>query len=122
MRVIAGTEDPKSADVVLTIDGEDHAATSQGDGPVDAVYTAIDSLVDHDAVLKVYSVQAVTDGIDAQATVSVRLEEGGKIVQGQAADTDTIVSSARAYIIALNKLMVRREKTAASNADISIAS
>ena len=122
MRVISGTEDPKSADVVLTIDGEDHAATAQGDGPVDAVYKAIDDLVDHEAVLKVYSVQAVTDGIDAQATVSIRLEEGGKIVQGQAADTDTIVSSARAYIIALNKLLVRREKTAASNADISIAS
>ena len=122
MRVIAGTEDPKSADVVLTIDGVDHSATAQGDGPVDAVYTAIDSLVEHDAVLKVYSVQAVTDGIDAQATVSVRLEENDKIVQGQAADTDTIVSSARAYVIALNKLMVRREKTAASNADISIAS
>lgn len=112
LRVIAGTEAPKTADIVLTIDGADHSATAQGDGPIDAIYKAIDSLVDHEAVLKVYSVQAVTDGMDAQATVSVRLEEGDKIVQGQAADTDTIVSSARAYIIALNKLMVRREKNA----------
>ena len=108
--------------MTLTIDGVDHQATAQGDGPVDAVYKAIDSLVEHEAILKVYSVQAVTDGIDAQATVSVRLEENSKITTGQAADTDTIVSSARAYVIAINKLFVRREKTAASNADISIAS
>ncbi|MFV0473058.1 MAG: 2-isopropylmalate synthase, partial [Pikeienuella sp.] len=121
MRVIAGTEDPKSADVTLTIDGVDHQATAQGDGPVDAAYKAIDSLVKHDAVLKVYSVQAVTDGIDAQATVSVRLEEDGRIVTGQAADTDTIVSSARAYVIALNRLVLRRGKSA-PNETISIAS
>ena len=112
MRVTAGTVDPKFADITLTIDGKDHSATAQGDGPVDAAYKAVDSLVPHNAVLKVYSVNAVTDGIDAQATVSVRLEEDGKIVQGQAADTDTIVSSTRAYIIALNKLLVRRGKSA----------
>ena len=112
MRVTAGTVDPKFADVTLTIDGKDHQATAQGDGPVDAAYKAVDSLVPHGAVLKVYSVNAVTDGIDAQAIVSVRLEEDGKIVQGQASDTDTIVSSTRAYIIALNKLLVRRGKSA----------
>ncbi len=112
MRVIAGTVDPKSADVTLTVDGVDRQATAQGDGPVDAAYKAIDSLVAHKAVLKVYSVQAVTDGIDAQATVSVRLEEDGRLVTGSAADTDTIVASARAYVIALNRLLVRRGKTA----------
>ncbi|MEM7524030.1 MAG: 2-isopropylmalate synthase [Pseudomonadota bacterium] len=121
LRVIAGTEDPKSADLTLTVDGEDHQITAQGDGPVDAVYSAIDQIVDHAAQLKLYQVHAVTDGIDAQATVSVRLEEDGKIVQGQAADTDTIVASARAYVVALNKLLVRRGKTA-PNQTISIAS
>ena len=120
MRVIAGTLDPKSADVTLTIDGTDAQATAQGDGPVDAAFKAIDRLVPHEAVLKVYSVQAVTDGIDAQATVSVRLEEGGRLVTGQAADTDTIVASARAYVIALNRLMVRRDKTA-SHRTVSLA-
>ncbi|MEM7544472.1 MAG: 2-isopropylmalate synthase [Pseudomonadota bacterium] len=112
LQVACGTEGPQSADMVLTVDDVDHEAKATGDGPVDAVFSCIDQLVQHDAVLKLYQVQAVTDGIDAQATVSVRLEEDGKIVQGQAADTDTIVASARAYIIAINKLMVRRGKTA----------
>ena len=55
---------------------------------------------------------AVTEGTDAQAEVTVRLEESGKTVNGQGADTDTLVASARAYVNALNKLMVKREKTA----------
>ena len=70
------------------------------------------SLVPNAARLMLYQVHAVTEGTDAQATVSVRLEEGGKIVTGQSADTDTIVASTKAYVNALNKLMVRRLKTA----------
>jgi 2-isopropylmalate synthase len=62
--------------------------------------------------LQVYQVAAVTEGTDAQATVSVRLEEDGRIVTGQSADTDTIVASAKAYVNALNKLIVRRQKSA----------
>ncbi len=54
---------------------------------------------------------AVTEGTDAQATVSVRMEEDGKIVTGQSADTDTVVASAKAYVNALNRLIVRRQKT-----------
>jgi 2-isopropylmalate synthase len=77
---------------------------------VDAAFNAIKALIPHTADLKLYQVHAVTDGTDAQATVSVRLEEGGRIVTAQAADTDTIVASARAYVTALNKLMVRRQK------------
>ena len=57
---------------------------------------------------------AVTEGTDAQAEVTVRLEEGGKTVNGQGADTDTLVASARAYMNALNKLLAKREKTAPS--------
>ena len=64
------------------------------------------------ARLALYQVHAVTEGTDAQATVSVRLEEDGKIVTGQSADTDTVVASTRAYVNALNKLMVRRLKSA----------
>ncbi|MEM7653999.1 MAG: alpha-isopropylmalate synthase regulatory domain-containing protein, partial [Pseudomonadota bacterium] len=61
---------------------------------------------------QLYQVQAVTEGTDAQAEVSVRLEEDGKTVVGQGVDYDTLVASARAYVHALNKLMVKREKTA----------
>ena len=61
----------------------------------------------HSARLALYQVHAVTEGTDAQATVSVRLEEDGKIATGQSADTDTVVASTRAYVNALNKLLVR---------------
>ena len=59
-----------------------------------------------------YQVHAVTEGTDAQATVSVRLEEDGRVVTGQSADTDTVVASVKAYIHALNRLVVRRAKSA----------
>ncbi|MXU64645.1 2-isopropylmalate synthase [Oceanomicrobium pacificus] len=112
LRVICGTEAPQSADLTLTIDGTDHQVTATGDGPVDATFNAINQLFPHEARLALYQVHAVTEGTDAQATVSVRMEEAGKIVTGQSSDTDTVVSSAKAYVNALNKLLVRREKTA----------
>ncbi|MCP5073420.1 MAG: 2-isopropylmalate synthase [Rhodobacteraceae bacterium] len=112
LRVICGTEAPQSADLTLTIDGKDHQVTAQGDGPVDATFNAVKKLFPHEAGLQLYQVHAVTEGTDAQATVSVRMEENGKIVVGQSADTDTVVASAKAYVNALNKLLVRREKTA----------
>ena len=112
LRVICGTEAPQSADLLLEIDGVEHQRTATGDGPVDAVFNAIKELFPHRGRLKLYQVSAVTAGTDAQAEVSVRLEEDGKIVTGQAADTDTIVASGRAYVNALNKLLVRRQKSA----------
>jgi len=112
LRVICGTQAPQSADLTLSIDGIDHQVTAQGDGPVDATFNAVKSLFPHEATLQLYQVQAVTEGTDAQATVSVRMEEGGKIVTGQSADTDTVVASAKAYVNALNKLLVRRTKSA----------
>ena len=111
LRVICGTEAPQSADLTLTIDGADHQVTATGDGPVDATFNAIKALFPHEARLQLYQVHAVTEGTDAQATVSVRMEEAGKIVTGQSADTDTVVASAKAYVNALNNLLVRREKT-----------
>ena len=112
LRVICGTEAPQSADLTLSIDDVDHQTTAQGDGPVDATFNAIKSLFVHEARLQSYEVQAVTEGTDAQATVSVRLEEHGRIATGQSADTDTVVASAKAYVNALNRLLVRREKSA----------
>jgi len=78
----------------------------------DSIFNAIKLLVPHEAKLDLYQVHAVTEGTDAQAEVSVRLEEGGRMVTGRGADTDTMVASARAYVSALNKLLVKRQKTA----------
>lgn len=110
LRVVCGTEGPQTADLTLEIDGVDHSVSASGDGPVDAAFNAIKELFSHDARLQLYQVHAVTEGTDAQATVSVRMEENGKIVTGQSADTDTVVASAKAYVNALNNLIVRREK------------
>ncbi len=87
------------------------SAEATGDGPVDATFNAIRALFPHEARLLLFSVGAVTEGTDAQAKTTVRLEEGGKMVDGQGADTDTIVASARAYVHALNKLLVKRART-----------
>jgi 2-isopropylmalate synthase len=111
LRVICGTEGPQSADIVLEIDGTEQRNTATGDGPVDAAFNAVKALVPHQATLELYQVHAVTEGTDAQATVSVRMREAGKIVTAQSSDTDTVVASCRAYVHALNKLLVRREKT-----------
>ncbi|MEM6488701.1 MAG: 2-isopropylmalate synthase [Pseudomonadota bacterium] len=112
LRVICGTEAPQSADIILEIEGKDVRHTATGDGPVDAAFNAVKALVPHEARLELYQVHAVTEGTDAQATVSVRLEEAGKIVTAQSSDTDTVVASCRAYVHALNKLTVRRAKSA----------
>ena len=112
LRVICGSEAPQTADVILTVDGSEREASAMGDGPVDAAFNAINKLFDHDASLQLYQVQAVTKGTDAQATVSVRLEEHGRIVVGQSADTDTVYASAKAYVDALNNLVRRRTKSA----------
>lgn len=112
LRVVSGTEGPQEATLTLEIDGEEKTTTSQGDGPVDATFNAIKELFPTQARLELYQVHAVTKGTDAQAEVSVRMEEGGKIVLGRGAETDTLVASAKAYINALNHLLVKRERTA----------
>ncbi|MDB5419104.1 MAG: leuA [Phenylobacterium sp.] len=112
LRVIAGTEGPQEAFLTVTIEGEEKSANATGDGPVDAVFNAIHAVAPHEAILRLFQVHAVTEGTDAQAQVSVRLEEDGRIATGQAADTDTLTASAKAYVNALNNLMARKEKSA----------
>ncbi len=110
MHVVSGTTGPQTAELCVTMDGEEHCTKVEGNGPVDAIFTAIRDLIPHpDARLKLYQVHAITGGIDAQAEVTVRLEENGRLVHGQGADTDTLVASARAYIHALNKLLAKRK-------------
>ena len=114
LEVIAGTKGPQKAKIELMIYDQIKKTESEGDGPVDAIFKAIKKIYPHNVNLQLYQVQAVTEGTDAQATVSVRIEEKGKISVGQAADTDTLVASAKAYINALNKLIIKRKRTAPS--------
>jgi 2-isopropylmalate synthase len=109
LRVVCGTEGPQTADMVMEVDGAVIKTSATGDGPVDATFNAVKAIFNHGARLQLYQVSAVTEGTDAQATVSVRMEEDGRIATGQSADTDTVVASAKAYINALNRLLVRRE-------------
>ena len=112
LTVIAGTMGPQTATLTLDIAGQARTVQSTGNGPVDATFNAIKLLVPHEARLDLYQVHAVTEGTDAQAEVSVRLEEEGRMVTGRSADPDTLVASARAYVAALSKLVVKRQKVA----------
>lgn len=110
LTVIAGTGGPQKAIITMDVDGVHVTKEASGSGPVDATFNAIREIIPHTARLSLYQVHAVTEGTDAQAEVSVRLEEDGKIVNGRGADVDTLVASAKAYVSALNKLSVRRQK------------
>jgi len=112
LEILCGTEhQPPKASLSLKIEDVITSCEATGGGPVDAAFNAINALFPHEARLQLYQVHAVTGGTDAQAEVTVRLEENGRTVNGQAADTDTMVSSVKAYVNALNKLLVKREKT-----------
>ena len=112
LKVFAGTGEPQKAEMTLEVFGEIKSASETGDGPVDAIFKCVKKLYAHDVNLQLYNVHAVTEGTDAQATVSIRIEEKGKTTVGQAADTDTLVASANAYLNALNKMIIKRKKTA----------
>ena len=109
--VNAGTQGPQSAEIEMEVDGEIMKNKSTGDGPVDAIFNCIKAVFPHEASLPLYQVQAVTEGTDAQAEVSVRLEDEGISFTGRGADTDTLVASARAYISALNRLLIAKERS-----------
>ena len=100
--------------MTLEVDGEQRSCEDTGDGPVDSAFRCIKQLFESEARLKLFQVHGVTGGTDAQAEVTVRLEEHGRTVNGQGADTDTVVASVNAYLNALNKLLVKREKRAPS--------
>ena len=102
---------PNSATFEIVAAGDVKEVHSEGNGPVDAAFLALGSLIDGDPDLDLYQVHAVTKGTDAQAEVTVRLSEDGKTVNGHAAHTDTLVASAKAYLNAINKLLVKREKS-----------
>jgi 2-isopropylmalate synthase len=109
LTVIAGTMGPQSATLTLDVEGTHRTMQATGNGPVDATFNAIKALIPHEATLELYQVNAVTEGPDAQAEVSVRLSENGRTVTARSADPDTLVASAKAYVAALNKLGVKRQ-------------
>ena len=121
LRVVCGS-DGQSADLTMIVDGTEQTVHATGDGPVDACFNAVKQIFPHSATLKLYQVHAVTEGTDAQATVSVRMEEEGRIVNGQASDTDTILASVKAYVGALNHLIVRRTRAGRDGKEISMYS
>ena len=90
--------------------GTEKPAQATGSGPVDASFKAIESIVNSGAELLLYSVNNITSGTDSQGEVTVRLSKAGRIVNGQGADTDIVVASAKAYINALNKLHSKLER------------
>jgi 2-isopropylmalate synthase len=110
MMVVAGTQGPQTATMTLEVDGKEKTVQSTGNGPIDAIFNGIHKLVPHTATLDLYQVHAVTQGTDAQAEVSVRLSEDGHVVTAKAADPDTLVASAKAYVAALSKLAIKRQR------------
>jgi 2-isopropylmalate synthase len=116
LHIVAGTRGPQRATMRLQVDDRIVIEEQEGNGPVDATFNAIKALVPHEAVLELYQVHAVTEGTDAQAEVSVRLSADNRSVTSRAADPDTLVASAQAYLGALNKLMSRGARLHAQHA------
>jgi 2-isopropylmalate synthase len=104
LRVCSETGEVPNAQVVVLENGTEKIGQSDGGGPVDATFKALESIVNSGAELQLYSVNNITTGTDAQGEVTVRLSKGGRIVNGQGADTDIVIASAKAYLHALNKL------------------
>ncbi len=96
--------------VSLLVDGEPASGDAEGSGQVDATFKAIESVVNSNSRLQLYSVNNITSGTDSQGEVTVRLENGGRIVNGHGADTDIVIASAKAYVSALNKLMSPQDR------------
>mgnify|MGYP003975877327 FL=1 len=100
-----------TADLMIESSGKNLHAHATGDGLVDAAFKAVEMIVPGDRILLLYSVNAITAGSDSQGEVSVRLQEGDRVVNGQGADTDIVVASVKAYVNGLNKLQSGQKRT-----------
>ena len=110
LKACSETGEIPSSEITLTIDGLEKTSSAQGGGVVDASFKAIEAIVNTESHLLLYSVNNITTGTDAQGEVTVRLEKGGRIVNGQGADTDIVIASAKAYINAANKLQTPQQR------------
>jgi 2-isopropylmalate synthase len=111
LNVTSGTVTVPTATVQMEIDGVVRQEAEFGDGPVDAAFSVIKKLTGQTPRLENFTISAITGGTDAQAEVSVRIEQGGVLSNGQASDTDIVVASAKAFVRALNKLEHRAKKS-----------
>ena len=102
--IVTETGEEPRAQIVFSVDGVEKRAEATGSGPVDAIFKAIESVAQSGATLQIYSVNAVTQGTESQGETTVRLSKNGKVVNGQGADTDILVATAKAYLSALSKL------------------
>jgi 2-isopropylmalate synthase len=110
MKFASETGEMPHAWITLSAAGVEKRAEAQGSGPVDASFKAIESVAASGTQLLLYSVNSITGGTDAQGEVTVRLAKNGRVVNGQGADTDIVVASAKAYLNALNKLHSRTDR------------
>ncbi|MCU7816743.1 MAG: 2-isopropylmalate synthase [Candidatus Thiodiazotropha sp. (ex Rostrolucina anterorostrata)] len=118
LKVCSETGETPHAEITLSVDSEEEPGAASGGGPVDAAFKAIESIVDSGAELQLYSVNNITSGTDAQGEVTVRLEKGGRIANGQGADTDIVIASAKAYISAVNKILESASKAHPQTGDV----
>jgi 2-isopropylmalate synthase len=110
LQVCSQTGETPHAVIAVMDAGAEKRAEADGGGPVDAAFKAIEKIVNSGAELLLYSVNNITSGTDAQGEVTVRLSKGGRIVNGQGADTDIVIASAKAYLNGLNKLHTKFER------------
>jgi len=110
LAVCSQTGEIPNASIVLSVGGEEQRSESQGAGPVDATFKAIERIVNSGSSLELYNVSAITSGTDSQGEVTVRLEKGGRIVNGHGSDIDIVAASAKAYLNALNLLNAEHQK------------
>ncbi len=110
LRVITETGEVPTAELTLSVDGDEKPTTSAGDGPVDAVFKAIEAIVTSGCELQLFSVKNITGGTDAQGEVTVRVHKNGHVINGRGSDTDIVAASAKAYINAINRAHSLTEK------------
>lgn len=118
LKVCSETGERPNAVLTLWVDGKEKLAESSGGGPVDASFRAIESVINSGCELQLYSVNNITSGTDAQGEVTVRLEKDGRIANGQGADTDIVIASAKAYLNALNKMLDSAERSNPQTGDL----
>jgi 2-isopropylmalate synthase len=104
MKVQLETGETPNAQITLSVEGKEQTGQAEGDGPVDAIFKAIESVVESGCKVQLYSVNAITDGTDALGEAMVRVSKDGLIVNGRGSDTDIITASAKAYVNAVNRV------------------
>jgi 2-isopropylmalate synthase len=110
LKSITDTQKKPFAEIEITVEGELKNAKSEGGGPVDATFKAIELIAKSNTELLLYSVNNITSGTDSKGQVTVRLAKGGRVVNGLGSDTDIVIASSMAYLNALNKLVSKAER------------